>query len=140
MSESEMLRRRVEQLMLQGVCDIVELTALLNAEAGDVEMAKERVVERWMERIGRRDTLIAGIAARLEFMERRLWALLSDSTKVSEQVNILKSIMAIMERYISLLKLDRTDSREEDDERIIEEVETFLRGFAEKDTSQGCQS
>jgi len=128
------LERKVERLILQGVSDTTELAGLLNEPEDDVERARQSVIDRWVERVSDRRLLTAEVAARLEFMERRLWALFLDSTQSSEQLSILKSIMGVVERYINLLKLDRTNFQEEDDEELIEEIKAIIRDFVEEDT------
>lgn len=126
------LQRKVERLMLQGVSDTAELSGLLNEASDEVEEMRRSVIDRWVGRVSDKRLLTAEVAARLEFMERRLWALFFDSTQPSEQMSILKSIMGVVERYINLLKLDKTDFQEEDDEELIEEIKTVIRDFVEE--------
>jgi len=134
------LERKVERLILQGVSDTAELASLLNEPEDEVERARQTVIDRWVERVTDRRLLTAEVAARLEFMERRLWALFFDSSQPSEQLSILKSIMGVVERYINLLKLDRTDFQEEDDEELIEEVKAIIRDFVGEDTEPGGEA
>ena len=134
------LERKVERLILQGVSDTAELASLLNEPEDEVERARQTVIDRWVERVSDRRLLTAEVAARLEFMERRLWALFFDSSQPSEQLSILKSIMGVVERYINLLKLDRTDFQEEDDEELIEEVKAIIRDFVGEDTEPGGEA
>jgi|GEM_PF-2950129 len=114
---------KVEQIMLQGVCDCDDISEVLEEDEETVKEAQERVFERWLERIERRDILAAGVAAKLQFLERRLWALFGEVEKPTERLGLLKSILSVIGQFVTLLGL-----RKAVDEDVLAEEKAFIEG------------